>query len=292
MRPEFIETFVETSLARVDLVTCHRHHLESGCEECKAEHQITIPLSGMNVKHVRGQSLVVSASRATLSNRGDAYRISHPNGSGETALNFVLREDVLLDLLAHRQPDVENRLDRPFASQQVPIDAKFHFAARLLLALAKSNTIAPDELQETTILVADRLFNEAAFAARSRNVSSREKQLVHDAQLAMAHLFRLPVTLEAIASKLHISVFHLCRTYRRVTGTTIWSEIQQLRVREALGLLASGRDALTDIALSLGYAHHSHFTSAFHRTTGHTPSAAARILRCGSLRQVRELLRH
>lgn len=292
MRLESRESLIDTAIVRVNEVRCHRSHQGAGCEEFKAEHQITIPLSGVNVKHVAGQSLLVSSMRATLSNRGEPYRISHPNGFGETALNIALRDDLLFDLLSCRRPEVENRLDRPFASQQIPIDSRLHFAARIIASLAKAESATAADLQEATIHFADRLINGTDAATTHQAVTSRERQLAHDAQIAMARCFSLPVTLEQIAAALDISVFHLCRTFKRVTGRTLWSEIQQLRVREALQLLASGRDNLTEIALSLGYAHHSHFTLAFRRATGITPSTATRIFRFGSIRQAHEILRH
>jgi AraC-like DNA-binding protein len=36
--------------------------------------------------------------------------------------------------------------------------------------------------------------------------------------------------------------------------------------------LANGASDLTELALQLGYADHSHFTNAFHREWGHPPS--------------------
>ncbi|HYM35830.1 MAG TPA: helix-turn-helix transcriptional regulator, partial [Steroidobacteraceae bacterium] len=89
---------------------------------------------------------------------------------------------------------------------------------------------------------------------------------------------------------LGVSVYHLCRTYRRATGATLWSQIQQLRARQALLRLADGERDLTALGLSLGYSHHSHFTASFRREIGLTPSNARRQFESGSLSYVRELL--
>ena len=67
-------------------------------------------------------------------------------------------------------------------------------------------------------------------------------------------------------------MFHLCRIFKRHTGQTIHGYRNQLRLRKSLDLLGDTDDILR-LALALGYSGHSHFTAAFHRLFGMTPSA-------------------
>jgi AraC-like DNA-binding protein len=52
---------------------------------------------------------------------------------------------------------------------------------------------------------------------------------------------------------------------------TLHAYVHELRLRTALERVADGED-LTRVALDLGYASHSHFTSLFRRAFGVTPS--------------------
>ena len=78
-----------------------------------------------------------------------------------------------------------------------------------------------------------------------------------------------------LAAAVDLSPFHLCRAFRIVTGGTISSYRTNLRVRASLERVADGED-LTTVALSLGFASHSHFTHAFTTVFGTSPSAMRR----------------
>ena len=77
--------------------------------------------------------------------------------------------------------------------------------------------------------------------------------------------------LRELAKSAGCSPYHLCRIFRDATGFTITAYKHALRLHLALGALRRRSD-LTDVALSLGYASHSHFTSYFRRHFGVTPS--------------------
>ncbi|NRF65655.1 helix-turn-helix transcriptional regulator [Aquincola sp. S2] len=80
-------------------------------------------------------------------------------------------------------------------------------------------------------------------------------------------------TLAEIARAVHASPFHLARQFRRHTGASLHGFRTRLRITLALQRLAQGERDLTRLALDLGYASHSHFSAAFRRTVGATPSA-------------------
>lgn len=56
-------------------------------------------------------------------------------------------------------------------------------------------------------------------------------------------------------------------------GTTFNRLVEETVLRRAKALLSNGTSPITDIALQLGYADPAHFTRAFRRWTGVTPSA-------------------
>jgi AraC-like DNA-binding protein len=86
------------------------------------------------------------------------------------------------------------------------------------------------------------------------------------------------LTLTRIARALGVSVFHLCRSFRRATGLTLHAYRDQVRLRAALERLEQGERDLTRLALDLGYSSHSHFTAAFRRSFGTSPSRTRKLL--------------
>ena len=80
---------------------------------------------------------------------------------------------------------------------------------------------------------------------------------------------RTPLT--DLAAAVDLSAFHLCRWFRILTGVTISAYRTDLRVRASLERVMLGEDLHT-LALSLGFASHSHFTLAFRSVFGVPPS--------------------
>lgn len=104
-------------------------------------------------------------------------------------------------------------------------------------------------------------------------------------RMFLAERFAEPLTLEEIATHAGVSVFHLCRSFRRWTGTTVHRYRNELRLRRSLEPVAEGCE-LTRVALEHGYSSHSHFTAAFRKAFGVTPSA---FRASASSRRIREL---
>lgn len=114
----------------------------------------------------------------------------------------------------------------------------------------------------------------------------RHRELAQQILLLLRHRYTERLPLQEIAAGLNVSPGFLCRVFRRETGDTIHSHLTALRLSRALELLA-GREGedLTRLGLELGFASHSHFTSAFRRRFGVPPS----VIRGHLLEQARAL---
>jgi AraC family transcriptional regulator len=84
------------------------------------------------------------------------------------------------------------------------------------------------------------------------------------------------VCLLKLADLARLSVHHFCRAFKQSVGIPA-HQYQVHRRMEIAKLLLAGRTmSVTDIALTLGYAHTSSFSSAFRKTTGLTPTVYRR----------------
>ena len=116
-----------------------------------------------------------------------------------------------------------------------------------------------------------------ALTARRRDPARARRDYVTDAKALLEQRFRETLRLDDVAHALHVSTFHLCRIFKEETGVPIHRYLNRLRLREALGSLAAGADDLTDLALSLGFASHSHFSNAFRKEFGISPRDVRRL---------------
>lgn len=84
------------------------------------------------------------------------------------------------------------------------------------------------------------------------------------------------IGLAELAEIVNVSRFHFARLFKRSTGQTAISFVEQCRLRRARALIAETDLPLSEIALMTGFADQSHFTRRFHRHVGSTPAAYAR----------------
>lgn len=303
-------------LVRVGDVRCGNRDTHRGGEESSSRHSIAFPRRGVFVKHVRGRDVVADANHALLFQRGELYRVSHPLGGGDESTVLHFREDVLVEAFREHRPIVDDAPDRPFPWTHVPTSSRLMLLVRQLrrgsLAFAPSLSVEPlantrgspheklsghdacrmatpspergmDPLQvdELAMALLSRLIGEGPWEPKTRRLAARasteraHRDWAFHAQEILNRRYREPASLDQLARAVHCSPYHLARVFRRETGRTIHAYLVQLRLREALERIDRATD-LTQLALSLGFASHSHFTDAFRRSFGVAPSS----LRC------------
>lgn len=87
--------------------------------------------------------------------------------------------------------------------------------------------------------------------------------------------------LEDLAALTGLSPGHFARKFRRSTGLSVERFINHRRVAAAFRHLAGDDIPLSQLAVRLGFASHSHFTRVFSAWTGMTPAAYRHGLRRG-----------
>jgi AraC-like DNA-binding protein len=74
-----------------------------------------------------------------------------------------------------------------------------------------------------------------------------------------------------LAEEVNLSPKYLSDLFRRETGQTVLSYIQEQKIREAKFLLRHTEDSLGEISHRLNFSSQSYFTAVFRKTTNLTP---------------------
>jgi AraC-like DNA-binding protein len=74
------------------------------------------------------------------------------------------------------------------------------------------------------------------------------------------------------------SPHHLSRVFSRLTGSSLASYRNRLRVSRALDRISQGENNLAGLAADLGFADHAHMTRTIRGATGRTPTACRALL--------------
>jgi len=109
--------------------------------------------------------------------------------------------------------------------------------------------------------------------ARQHTLNRTTQQLIRKAMAYIHARYSEPVTREEIAAQVGISADYLTDCFRQELGITPITYIRRYRIRQACELLRNTDQAITQIAMAVGYSDSAHFTRTFQREMKLTPRA-------------------
>jgi len=286
----------ETDLLRVVDYRCRGH---DGVAERAQEHEIVLPRSGSYVRRDASGHCVADANHVLFFHRGQTFDIHHPHAGGDRSTDFALKGDAALELVRHFDPRVEDHAHRPFSvggfTLRRPVTG---LALNRLTAAARSSRAEALLLEESALLLLGFILRQA-YAAHQDHVLGLEAGSPADHREAAARVKLLlreelsrKLSLQELAGRAGYSPYHLCRLFKRQTGLSIHRYRQHLRLCESLDLLVEfPQRSVAEIAHGLGFASHSHFSTAFHGHFALTPRAFRQRTNGRSLQELRKILK-
>jgi AraC family transcriptional regulator len=239
----------------------------------EATHHVAIELQreGAHVREIGRERCVVDATTVVVQPADLEYRMASPTGHPQRSTVLLLRGDLLDELGDVRAPRV------------APLAAA---TALLLRRLVRARD--PVAIEESAV----RLAHAALRGPARRRAETRPswRRIADEVRHLIATRHRERLTLDVLARETRVSMFHLSRAFRAVTGETVHGHLTRVRLRAALyqlddpahcirGAARPGKAGtchcapLASVAIAAGFSSHSHFTSAFRAEYGTTPSA-------------------
>ena len=274
-------------LFTLSVVRCLHPGGGPGREEETGAHSIDLPLSGVFVRHVEGARVVGSPGSVLFYNRGEIQRVSHPAGPGDRCLSLGIADDVARDAAG----ESGGRASSPFPRRHLPADPAWAAALHHLRHRLESGAADGLEVEETGLALFRRLSGTLAGDARRskrRGVGRRRRERVEAVQVLIAADPLGPWSLTTLARAADSSPFHLSRSFTQEVGVPLHRWVVRQRLLLSLEEVAGGSRRLVDVALDLGFSSHAHFTSAFVRAFGISPSALRASARRGVLAELRK----
>lgn len=262
-------------------------------EEVAARPEITFYRQGTYAIEHRGRSVPANRQNAVFFNSGSVYRVQRIAGGAEGAGTAILVDpEILRRVVAAYDPRCRDEPQRIFAPREAGVDSASYLLHRLLLE--KDHASEALRRQEIGLVLVERVVASGyrdrpisrAVGPKKSSTSQDHVERIRRAQFFIASNSRRRLTLEEIARAGSMSPYHFSRTFRALVGTTVSRYQRSLRLRQGLEFLAGSTRDTTEIALDLGFSSRSHFSDAFRREFGISPSQA----RGASLRLLRRLL--
>jgi AraC-like DNA-binding protein len=242
--------------------------LEAGPEDFCADFQVCLPYRGLFVWQVAGEDVVGDSNQIVFVRGGESYRMRGPRPDGYAELIITPDLDTLSEVAhVNGQCLADHPLFRRRTWRAQPhvqsCRTRFHHWA--------SGGTGRDGLEADERLLAlircalqQDGRQEMANGTRTARLIRRTKEFL-EARLSSR------ILLTDIARAVGASPAYLTDLFTRVEGVSLHQYLTHLRLARALVELPHAED-LTALALDVGFSSHSHFTFAFRRTFGCTPS--------------------
>ena len=267
-RPEIdAQPLLKTPLASVRDVCCRGSCRHQSAEECANATHLVFPYRGAYVRHLGRDEAVAEASQVLFFNSGDSYRVSHPIRGGDACLDLIVDETLLRELAP--KPLLREAAELAFREQRLPIEPRAQALVALLRHSLHEGIAEPLEAESLALTLVRRALTSRAMPRRT--ASRGRQRLVDRIKLVLAGDVSRRWTLADIAAEVGGSAVYLTQVFQQVEGLPLYRYQLALRLAKALDLLTQ-YDDLSTLSADLGFSSHSHFSAAFLRTYGRSPS--------------------
>jgi AraC-like DNA-binding protein len=86
------------------------------------------------------------------------------------------------------------------------------------------------------------------------------------------------LSLQQVASSVHVSIFYFCKLFRKATGISFTEFLSRTRIEAAKNLLLNPNLRITEIAFAVGFQSLTHFNRVFRNLVGESPTGYRRRL--------------
>jgi AraC family transcriptional regulator len=200
-------------------------------------------------------------------NATEGYRVTHPVPGGDACLTLAISEAQLRELAP--LTFLRDSATLAFRHQRLRIDARAQALVALLRHSLRQNIAEPLEAESLALTLVQRALG--AHTTHAAGASVGRRRLVDRAKLVLASDPARRWTLAEIAAEVPGSPVYLTQVFQQVEGLPLYRYQLRLRLARALELLAQ-YDDLTALSLDLGFSSHSHFSAAFRKVYGRSPS--------------------
>ncbi|MGK2924812.1 MAG: helix-turn-helix transcriptional regulator [Lysobacterales bacterium] len=270
-----------SELVEIGLFDCPRSHPRFHDSGPIRQHLVVFPRHAVRIRYGPGEEVLASQQVITLYNDGQRYRREVLSDYGDQSIWLRFRKREILEALQACGRTHAAAESLPFAWTHSPCpSATFLLQRQMVCGLASPESNDLLGVTETAL----RLLHQTVAATSAGRVCTRRmaaqpgtrqrhRRLARRCEVYLTTHYDQPLTLESLAADLATTPFHLSRIFTAHRGHSIHQHLLQLRLRAAVDRMLDRPELpLTDVGIELGFATPSHFSSAFRKHFGISPS--------------------
>lgn len=234
---------------------------------------VAFPRTGVWIRHAGSRAFVADPRVVTIYNAGQEYTRGPMHPDGDRCDWFGLSGEMAREVARTADSRAPHDSTRPFRFQHTHSDPQLYFRQRVLFERLAAGVCDEFEAEEEVLSIVHRVLTLASHDHRGLGtLTDAHRDLAEQARAELVRQATTALTLGALAARLRVSPWHLCRVFRAATGTSLHAFRLDLRLRMALERLENPSADISRLAHELGFSSHSHFTAAMRGRLGCTPS--------------------
>lgn len=266
-----VQTLLRTPGLVLRHVCCRGDCRAKGAEECAEATELVFPYRGVFMRHLGRDQAVAEANQVLFFNAGEGYRVSHPADGGDDCLSLAIDAELLRELAPRAA--LHDGPATAFRRHRQALGARAQMLAAVLRNRLQRDAIEPLEAESLALDLARASLDEDPPA----DASFGRQRLADRIKVVLAGDLGRRWTLAEIAAEVGGSPVYLTQVFAQVEGVPLYRYQLRLRLARALERLPGDED-LTALGLDLGFSSHSHFSAAFRKAYGRSPSALRRAM--------------
>jgi AraC-like DNA-binding protein len=240
------------------------------------------PRTSSEIELDSGPREIIGPTDIGIYGPGDSYRRRLVSPEGDFSDYLAVAPSVIQALYfdnplhgIHKGPNFKS-LKIP-QSQSVFLKQRRYFESLIRRkGNAKQLATPADPLQFEEIclsLISEILSGSSGFEmTQAGHIRNQHRELSENAKRLLEKPFDDKLSIDGLSRRLNVSAAHLSRVFKAQTGISIHQYVTLIRLRASIDLLLNSRGDISNISTQLGFTHHSHFTMAFRKSFGITPS--------------------
>lgn len=292
-------TAVERMLARTPVVAVGEYRCPPDNPQFRGGGPETCPYvvfsrSSVRLLPSRGPAEICTPVTVNLLDVGDSYARQAIGNASAHCDWIAISPTLLREIAGLASPKIREGSQSVFRRCVAPISSATYLSQRIFFSRVRRFCRAEImALEENAIRLVESAIRESTSFGHADSSSSatgvrvnspRARDIVERTKSILAQEYWCNPSVADIAARVHCSPAYLSRVFSRLAGLTLHQYQQQIRLRTSLELIAEQRFNGAGIAAQLGFASHSHFTDAFRRCFGFTPTSFAKSVTVSSLR--------
>ncbi|MDQ1909837.1 AraC family transcriptional regulator [Paenibacillus sp. GD4] len=250
-------------------------HYTMAINHIHSQYELYYLFSGRRSYFIKDRSYSVEAGDLIFIRSGEVHKTSDVGIPEHDRILIYYWES----FFEQHPPELAELLRSPFMADapllRLPLHERLKLEGMLLAVLEEIHAAAPGyelavQLASTELLLHAARYHQKNKTAPMEHVSPMHEKISEIVQYINAN-YAEPISLPLLSEKFYVSISHISRKFKEITGFSFTDYLNLKRIKEAQRLLQQSELSITDISEQVGFDNFSHFGKVFKKQTGVSP---------------------